>query len=347
MPNASYAVLTRVRAQYGARLREADYLEMASSKSVPEAAAFLRERTAYGTHFARQEGVPTRGWLESQLRRALRERSLTLCALAAKSSENDFLEYVLLKNSVNDLLGFLRCMSAGHPEKHWFSDGSTGGNPYFSLRGLSKVADREGLIECLRGTFFEKIMFPILQNGSERDIPLMEAVLDRSVYEYMIKRFRTFPQQTADALSEILLLKAELEDVELLYRAKKYYGLSPSLLRAMLSGFRLRLRETELEQMLEAEDAETVMRIFRDSRYQKPLAGKRLLTVESWSDVLLPDLLKKRIHFSVEPPVVLFAYLNWMELEIRNLIYVIEGVRYRLPPEEIRSLLSLPEQERM
>ncbi len=346
--NASYAVLTRVRSQYGKRLREVDYLEMASCKSVPEAAVFLRERTAYGSYLALGEAPPTRGLLEFQLRKALMERSFVLCRFG-RSSGSDFLEFVLLRNSVNELLGFLRCLAAGRPERYLLSSMEIPEvSSKFSLRGLGHVRSREELIEFLRGTFFANILTPVLRTGEKVDLALAEAVLDRSIYEYMEKQFTSCASRTERAaLSEILLLKAELGDIELLYRAKKYYEMSPALLRAMLSGFRSRLSQAEWESMIAASDGEEVMRIFLAGRYRKLVKERALDAAGSWSDFFLPELLRRRIHFSVEPSVVLFAYLNWLELEVKNLIYVIEGVRYRLPPEEICSLLLLPGKERV
>lgn len=345
---ASYAILTRVRAQYGARLRESDYLEMASCKSVPEAASFLRERTAYGPFLAWGDSVPTRGLLEYQLRKALLERSTALCSFGTAAAA-DLRDYVLLRNSVNELIGFLRFLAAGQPERYVLSSlllPQTASR--FSLQGLSQVKNREELIECLRGTFFEPILTPVLSTGESVDLPLAEAILDRSVYEYTEKRFSSRSSRAeADALKEILLLRAELGDAELLYRAKTYYGLSPALLRAMLSGLRLRIPAAELEEMLMAPSGEDVLRIFLSGRYGKDMTEEELTVAGNWADRLLPDLLRKRIHFSAVPSVVLFAYLNWLELEVKNLIYVIEGVRYRLPPEQIRELLLLPGNERV
>lgn len=347
--HASYAVLTRVRAQYGARLRETDYLEMASSATVPEAAMFLKERTAYGPYLSLGEEPPTRGLLEFQLRKALLERSVALCRFG-QTSGTPFLEYVLLRNSVSELLGFLRCLNANRPERYLHAASAypeVRSSPFF-IAGLAQVHNREELVACLRGTYFESILTPVLRTGETVDLALAEAVLDRSVCAYMQQAIRAGSSHAeAEALSEILLLKAELGDVEMLYRAKTYYDINQTLLRAMLSGYRLHLSKEELNAMLLASDGKEVMRIFLSGTYRKHMQEQRLQTVDSWSNLLLPKLLRRRIHFASEPSVVLFAYLNWLELEIKNLVYVIEGVRYRLPPEETCSLLLLPERERV
>lgn len=346
--NASFALLTRVRAQYGMRLREAEYTEMASSKTVPEAASFLLHRTAYGSFMTLGDEVPTRGLVEYQLRKALLERSILLCR-TEKSVGNCFFEYVLLRNGVNELLGFLRCQAAGQPERYMYSTSvyPMAKNSPFALEGLARVRTREELIDCLHGTHFEKILTPVLKMGDRVDIALAEAVLDRDICTYMQQKLRAeLPNAQAKTLLEILYAKAELSDAEMLYRAKTSYQISQTMLRAMQSGYRFRFSQAELEAMLHADSGQEVKRIVQASKYGKYLKSEAADDPGNWSDRFLSDMLCRYIHFSAEPSVVLFAYLNWMELEIKNLIYVVEGVRYRLTPDEIISMLLLPAQER-
>ena len=47
----------------------------------------------------------------------------------------------------------------------------------------------------------------------------------------------------------------------------------------------------------------------------------------------------KRLRFSTNPSVVMFCYIYLAENEIRNITHIIEGVRYRMTPEEIGGML--------
>lgn len=48
---------------------------------------------------------------------------------------------------------------------------------------------------------------------------------------------------------------------------------------------------------------------------------------------------KHNIRFSVYPPIVLVSYIFLKETEILNLINIIEGVKYKLDPDEIKKML--------
>ena len=50
---------------------------------------------------------------------------------------------------------------------------------------------------------------------------------------------------------------------------------------------------------------------------------------------------KHNIRFSLSPPIVLVSYVFLEETEILNLISIIEGIKYRLAPEEIRKMLII------
>ena len=48
---------------------------------------------------------------------------------------------------------------------------------------------------------------------------------------------------------------------------------------------------------------------------------------------------KHNIRFSISPQIVLMSYVFLEETEILNLITIIEGIKYRLSPDEIRKML--------
>ena len=58
----------------------------------------------------------------------------------------------------------------------------------------------------------------------------------------------------------------------------------------------------------------------------------------------IPDIMRYRksrhnIRYSTKPPVVMISYVFLTEIELANIINIIEGVRYKLPPEKIDELL--------
>ena len=47
------------------------------------------------------------------------------------------------------------------------------------------------------------------------------------------------------------------------------------------------------------------------------------------------------IHFSTHSPVVMLSYIFIKQAEIYDIINIIEGIRYQLPPSRISKLLTI------
>ena len=53
---------------------------------------------------------------------------------------------------------------------------------------------------------------------------------------------------------------------------------------------------------------------------------------------------RRHIHYSIHPMVVLVSYIILMDVELDDIINIIEGIRYGMPPEEIKPMLVLLDQ---
>ena len=50
---------------------------------------------------------------------------------------------------------------------------------------------------------------------------------------------------------------------------------------------------------------------------------------------------RRDIRFSTHPSVVLMSYIFLMEIEVGDIITIVEGIRYQLAPDEIKSMLTV------
>ena len=53
------------------------------------------------------------------------------------------------------------------------------------------------------------------------------------------------------------------------------------------------------------------------------------------------NICRRDIRFSTHPSVVLISYIILTEIEVGDIITIVEGIRYRLPPEDIKSMLTV------
>lgn len=111
--NAHYATITKIRTQYGKRLKQADYEELLSKKSVVEATEYLKGNTKYSEALSNIDASTIhRGYLEMILRRNLFERYLEFCKFQ-QLDRKPFYRFRIVEYEIKSLLHGIMCMNAG------------------------------------------------------------------------------------------------------------------------------------------------------------------------------------------------------------------------------------------
>ena len=94
--------------------------------------------------------------------------------------------------------------------------------------------------------------------------------------------------------------------------------------------------------MVHAESAEQIIDMMKQTSVYKKYEGK--LKCNHIGEVPYSIEFEKCRHyirFSVNPSVVMMAYIFLMENEISNIVNIIEGVRYELPSDDIKDMLII------
>lgn len=336
---ASNSVMTRARARYGASLSNADFDALAGLSSLNEAVTFMRTRTHFAPYFEKLASDPSlsRIKLESAVRTAFSTEAQRLCSFE-KSVGNTILKYITISNEAELLLDYIINLSQGTPEKMIFRLPAKYTSPTkLDFSKLFRIGDVAELSAYLRKTKFAKLVTVLPKsNGGEFDISLIEATIERIKYGIVFSTLnKAFTAETAKTLSESILMRIELTDFNLIYRAKKYYGLSENYIRTNLIGYRCLLSPKVSESILAAKSAEEALGILRKSRYASKIERHGIDDIELFCKKASLESDIKQIHFSADPAVVLAAYLRIFETECDNIVKIIEGISYKMPKEEI------------
>lgn len=342
---ASNSVMTRARAKYGASLSNADFDALAGLSSLGEAVTFLRTRTHFAPYFEKLASDPSlsRIKLESAVRTAFMTEAHRLCGFE-KSVGNTILKYITISSEAELLLDYIINLSQGTPEKMIFKLPSKCASPTrLDFSKLFQITDVAQLAIYLRKTKFAKLATVLPKNnGGEYDISLIEATIERIKYGIVFNTInKAFPAETAKTLSEGILMRIELTDFNLIYRAKKYYGLSENYIRTNLIGYRCLLPLRTAESILAAKTADEALGILKKSRYAAKIERHGIEDIELFCKKAAIDSDIRQIHFSADPAVVLAAYLRIFETECDNIVKIIEGISYKMPKEEIMKNLII------
>ncbi|MGI6263843.1 MAG: V0D/AC39 family V-type ATPase subunit [Acutalibacteraceae bacterium] len=342
LPSASQAVAAKARAMVGRCLTAADYRQLTQCRSVSEVAEYLKTRTHYAEALADvNEAAVHRGYLESALRRKLFEDYQTL-TYYDRSMNRRMSDYYLRKSEIELIVRCLLMMRAGRMEDFLFSVPSfLSGRTRLQLRRMAAAADFDEVVDAAAATPYGAILRRFLP-ASIAAVSL--TAVENALYAYLYKRLyanmEASPKGEREELRRLYGAQVDSMQVTRIRRMKTYFHLPAEQIAANLLPVTGSLSRQTLKDMIEAETDEQVLERFFAT------AGRYVDEEQRRHPDDLPMRLpykaaRHALHFSRYPQVVFSAYIMLTEMELDDLVNIIEGVRYGLPPSEIAAMLVM------
>ena len=335
--NPSNAVIAKAKSKYGKRLSAKDYSAMAKSETVAEIVRYLKTYTDYRRYLTRVGSDIHRGKLELVLRENTFENFLSLCRYSRASSP--VIAYIIRRTEINELIKYLTLLAGGKPVEYIFSLPL-----YFNehtdlpLDKLSGAHSYPSLLELLGDHPYRKCLEKhIPADNTGIDLAAIEDELEiyslGKLYKSISELKNKAERSELTALFDIL---CDYNNYTRIMRLKRYYNLSNEKVREHLLPF-----GTLSGRRLDAIMAKGSYEEIREALAETPV-GRRAQNIDIDSEMAVKgryDKCRHELYFSTEPEVVLLAYYILSETELRNIITVIEGVRYSMQPQSIIAML--------
>ena len=122
------------------------------------------------------------------------------------------------------------------------------------------------------------------------------------------------------------------------YRYKKYYHFSKEETLRHLVPNKYKIRKEQLLRLADSSVAD-FERVVAETRYSRLFANSRDVEWDRRVTDYLCRMYMRQIRRSAYNFTTIAAYLYLKEIDIRNIITIVEGVRYRIGPSEIRRYL--------
>lgn len=337
---ASNAIFSKARAMYGKRLKENDYAKLLSCNTVPEILTCLKSNAKYSHLLSKlSESNIHRGELEEVLRRQLFQDYESLCRYEITVGE-DFAQYTIMKAEIDQIMKYLILLSGGTPHEFYSTLPK-----YFlkissvNLAAMSNAETYDEFLGVLGKSVYAKLLAPFKPKSGEN---INLADIENALSTHMFKKVYEIIDKTSGAerqdLKKMFDTNIDLRNFTRILRLKKYYGLEPDEIRKQLLPFGS-LKERQLTALCNSQDTKELFSIM-----QQTVPGRIIPKLEYNFTCEIPhralyEESYKRMYFSVNPSVVLVAYYTLAETETDNIIHIIEGVRYKVEPEKVKSLL--------
>lgn len=344
MSNSSNSVIAKARAVYGRTLTAEDYTQMTSKETVSDVCAYLKQTERFGASLSSVNPQTVhRGQLEQLLKRSVFDIFEKFHRFDFTESKGYF-KYIVQKLEIEQILAALQCVMCGS------SDDFIAALPMFltkyanvDLAGLGMAKNLTDAAEILRGTVYEKAVYPQLMTAADHgELNIVD--IERRLYsQYYMSMLRDAENKYKGAekkeLKRIILRCIDMENVVTLYRNSVIFKRDKGSAKSALIPFKYRLSAEVIERLASQNDVDKIAGELGLIGYK--LGAETPYTVEQLTERISLDNLKKTLRLSQSASVVYFALIELLTVELKNVNTLIEGVRYRLDGSAILDMLVI------
>ena len=340
MHYASNAVLAKARAMYAGHITPAEYETLISCHTLSELLSQLQRRRRYAAALSKATAQITPIQAEELLRLSVYEQLATLSRYEI-SERNEFFRFYIVKREIAQILRCLRLLSSGRAGEYLAEL-----PPFFNhlteldLIRLAEAKSFSDVLQVLDGTPYRQILRPFEPVFGEKGVYLrIEAAFHEYLHNYLFscaKHDKANEKQMKEALS----LYLDSAYMTAMYRMKKMRVGDENVYRCYLFEKYTAFTRPQLTRLAGAKDEKEFMRALRDTTYGEALKSLDYGESEQVMEEYVCGKFRKGLRFYTDPAAVMLCYMYLCENETRNIIRVIEGIRYGISPDKIRGVLT-------
>lgn len=336
------ATVARTRAMHGKRLSDADYRELAGKNSVSEVAEYLKKNTQYASALANiNTATVHRGHLESVIRRYSFDRYINMCDFQQLGKEQ-FYNYLIVLSEIREILSIILHINADSSDEYISAmPAYLIGKTQISLIELAKAESMKDILLVVRHTGYYNVLktVPCDEKGHV-DYLSCEIKLRTFYYQWLTDIIKKdFPKSVAAELLDIIRTQIDLINIINAYRMKKNYGLSSDEIETRLLPFYKKLSRKVRAELFENESSEDFLSAFSKTYYGKDIDFEQTGNFEIQIRKIQSRMARKALAFSQSAAVSIYSLVFLNDIEVKNIITIIEGIRYGRSIDSILSMI--------
>ena len=336
------AVNAKIRALEKDFLKREDYLNMIRKKSVVDVARYLKDNTSYGKLLREinTDNISRRD-LEDILKNNM-IKNMDKLVYYFRDDYKEFIRSLYMKYEIEDLKILSRSIFNGKEletiEKRL---SFLGKYSRVSPKSLFKSRTIRDLIYSLEGSEFFEFLIPLV-DGRRENLFRFEMTLDMGYFSIIQSRKLKISREDRKILKKWEGLLADLYNIQWVYRGKKFYSLSPEELLNYTINFGDKLTFRERKAMCYAKNLEELYKMIANTIY-----GFLFKKEEMYRDIYMERRINRFIYYKLKAldrqfslSIIQTIDFVWsFEFEIRDIISILEAIRYDTPSEEARKFL--------
>ncbi|MBE5962073.1 MAG: hypothetical protein E7256_11965 [Lachnospiraceae bacterium] len=333
-------ITTKSKGMQSKLMKDAEYEELMQMNSVRDFVLYLKGKEAYQSYFEpMNENSVHRGQIEKVLYSALFQSYASLYRFA-DSRQKKQLNLIYFHYEVRMLSECLKHLYDPNKEVNVKAYKEAFHNHIrIPIDKLMAAETLEEFRTCLFQTPYEGILDPLLNEDKPSLFDLL-MLLNGYYYKTLWKQCKkTMDSSQADTFMKCVGTKIDVENIMLIYRCKKYYQVDAAKITSIILPISYRLKKEELTALIHAETVTEFIEILKKTDYR---IEKDTVSQNDMERAYYHRITKAYTDSKAKNPLgmaPIFSYLYKKERELDNLTTILEGIRYGMNQETIRTFL--------
>jgi len=329
-------VSAKVRVMYGNRLKRLDYEKLLRQKSVSDIAAYLKTLPSWSAALkALQPSEVHRADLERALREGINQEYERIFKFMPRCDRR-LMGYLIRRKELDEIFRFLRTTVSGNHTAyictvpHFFRKHSK-----IRFESFEKCQSFDEFLTCVRDSIFYDVLARLpRRQGESPDYTLTKAALTSRYYSDIMELIGSkYSGSIADSLKEGFGTRIDLQNIETVMRIKRFFPQMAERATEYLIPYWQHLRQSFFQKLIAASSQAEEIELLRSSHYSRLYAEKGPSNFEDFSLQFRFEVCKKLLSAPVPSVFTPIAYLSLKEIEVRNIINIVECVRYDETPQ--------------
>lgn len=328
------AVNTKILTKKGRLLDEKKYEKILQLNSVEQVTEYLKNN--YDLNFIQNHNLH-RDELETLLNR-YEVMDIESLLHYFSGPYKEFLQVTLMEFEISDLIMILRKIAKSEDlneaEKLFIHSQNYSSLPYGRLTSSKSVMQ---FIENLKGTPYYNSLKTVTDSDVVKRAFHIEMKLQLLLYRTLFQKADRLNEADRRVANEIVGTKTDFLNVQWIYRAKRYYDISPDqiLIYSLQKGEKLNFQR--LRELCYSKSVEEVQRLSNGFLRYEIFSKNDDLDFERNIDNYIYSYIKKiKSNGTIGTAL---SYIYMLDIVVREFITITEGIRYKLPKEQLKQYL--------
>ena len=208
-----------------------------------------------------------------------------------------------------------------------------------TLNSLSGITTYQDFLKAIKSTRYEKIFNKYNFDKTEK-FPIAEIENELTIQNYkeLYKTLDKLSDVEQSELRDLYDTIIDFENITRIIRLKNFYNFDFNSVKKQLLPFGT-FNESKIEKLYKTSNNAEFYSLISKGQYGKLIDKDDLNSPSQINKKVKYKKANHNMYFSGSPATVMMSYIILAELEIINLICIVEGVRYNINKDKIKSLL--------